>query len=1107
MGGVEVQLGGPRQRALLAYLVLLDGTAVDTSVLLADVWGSEHSDGADRSLATLLSRLRRLIEPLGWAIERRSGTCRLVASGRTSDVRRFIELVDQGALELTRGHHQAAVEPLEQAIGIWRGQPLAGLDAGYVDRERRRLIELLGVAEVGLVECLLRSGRPRDAVVRAERLVDDVELDEHRWALLVESYFRAGRPRDALNGFQRARRVLRDELGLDPGPELVALERLVIGATAESVVDADTDAPQASVEPSSVFVGRLDEIRTIRDAVGDPAPDRPVLIVVEGAGGSGKSRLIEEAVAGIADHVVRVECCPTARGSFGLLLRALGARVDVATLDVEGATGRDLRRLMDVDAPIDPDRFGLVVPRMLAAFDLLAEAAMSLGPVAVVVEDLQWADSMTLGALASWAAQPGARHGLRVVASVRRRHSDTVEDWLRDPRWAVTRIELGSLSPDESVALLELAGELPTWRIDEVVRIAGGHVLTLVEFGRLLAQMPDPAGAIPDELRGVLSVRLSSLDDTETAVLEVGSLLDEIDVSLIAEVLRTSVREVARSIDAAAGVGMLRRGEAGRYVFGHQLIAQHTRDTLGRALREAYHGELARALTARSHHVDAAQHALQADGALDRQDRFELLERGGRSATEVGELDTARTLLTEASVIAPSDDARRRVDVELGSVELALGDVDAGTARLAAVRTNALAVSDWATVIDALQRQSRSGLPVERVATDEMRAVLTEALAHLDPSDTQRRAYAVSARFHLDSPFGSRDSPDLAELDDLAQRDPDVTSIARVCAYRHEVDHGADPGSAAVEGQALRDACRRAGDRTSALIVELLRCSALLRAGATVDDDEFAAAQRDAEVLGWNDAAYSAAAITALHAIVSTPLQAAEHRVEVAAGLGLATGHPAATITGLFHMFAIRREQGRSAEYLGVMDGVVGRMEFIDALRAATLADAGDADGATSAVVDLAAVLSDRPFDVHDAATAAIVVQTCHRLGVELEPAVLEALDLAMRPLTGQMAVFGSVAMHLGPVDNYLGILAGVRGDAFSAAELHRAAVSRAETANQRLWIGWSQCHLAAALAALDPTDVEIARLVDAAQRHARWTGSRRLAAAAQLVGSGTGHR
>ena len=126
---------------------------------------------------------------------------------------------------------------------------------------------------------------------------------------------------------------------------------------------------------------------------------------------------------------------------------------------------------------------------------------------------------------------------------------------------------------------------------------------------------------------------------------------------------------------------------------------------------------------------------------------------------------------------------------------------------------------------------------------------------------------------------------------------------------------------------------------------------------------------------------------------------------------------------------------------------------------------------------------------------------------MQLEPATLDALDLSIRPLGGQMTVFGSTAMHLGPMDNHLGMIARMRGDLAAAVERHRLAVELAEAAGQRLWVGWSQTHLAEALMAVDERDVEIARLVDSALRHARWTGSRRLATAAQTVGDAAGGR
>jgi DNA-binding SARP family transcriptional activator/predicted ATPase len=224
-GGVT-RLSSAKQRAVLGYLALFAGRTVGVGALIDAVWGERPPETAHNALQVHVSGLRKLA---GISIERSDGGYRLAATLDDVDAHRFESSVAEGSAALRRGEVERALMLLRTALDLWRGQPFEGLDdAAYVDAARTALHNVRSAARRELVECLIDSGVAEEAIVEAERLVADTPYDEGAWVATMTAYYHAGRAADALGAFQRARRILAEDLGLDPGPELVALERAVL---------------------------------------------------------------------------------------------------------------------------------------------------------------------------------------------------------------------------------------------------------------------------------------------------------------------------------------------------------------------------------------------------------------------------------------------------------------------------------------------------------------------------------------------------------------------------------------------------------------------------------------------------------------------------------------------------------------------------------------------------------------------------------------------------------------------------------------------------------------------------------------------------------------
>ncbi|WP_182880888.1 BTAD domain-containing putative transcriptional regulator [Microbispora sp. H10949] len=241
--GEELDLGWARQQAVLAVLLLEMNRPVSVTALVDAVWGADPPRNARSTVQTYVSRLRRVVEP-GRASTARNAV--LVSSDAGYQVRGDPSELDVAIFErhLTaaedlraQGDLAAAAGKVDAALALWRGEPFGGLQGPRLEAERRRLQERHGFAGELRATIRVELGQNTAAIAELTRLIDEFPLRERLRGLLMLALYRAGRQADALTAFHDLRRLLAEELGIDPGPELRDLhERILRG-------DKELDGP------------------------------------------------------------------------------------------------------------------------------------------------------------------------------------------------------------------------------------------------------------------------------------------------------------------------------------------------------------------------------------------------------------------------------------------------------------------------------------------------------------------------------------------------------------------------------------------------------------------------------------------------------------------------------------------------------------------------------------------------------------------------------------------------------------------------------------------------------------------------------------------------
>jgi DNA-binding SARP family transcriptional activator/Fe2+ transport system protein FeoA len=1101
--GEPLDLGGRKQRAVLAMLLIEANRVVSTDRLIEALWDEAPPETAPKAVQVYVSQLRKVVGKE--RLETKAPGYRLRVEPDELDLGRFLELQSEAKFG--------------EALSLWRGGPLADFAYDRFARaEIERLVELRLACLEERTEQELARGRHAELVGELEALVREYPLRERLRAQLMVALYRSGRQAEALEVYQSARRMLVEELGIEPGRSLRDLHQAVLRQDAElESLSRGEVGGAGSEETAGAFVGREAELHELLAGLEEALAGHGRLIVLHGEPGIGKSRLAEELLVHARRRGARVLVgrCWEAGGApaywpWVQSLRAYIRDVEPSALDAElGGRAVELAQILPelrevlpaLPEPASSDSEGARFRLFDATAEFLRNASRAR-PLVVFLDDLHAADEPSL-LLLQFVARSLADSRLLVLGAYRdvdpvpgEHLTATLAELARER--GTRRLSLDGLAEEDVAEYVELtASEIaaPAF-VAALHEETEGNPLFVGEIVRLATVEGAPSASdgdvrlvIPETVREVIGRRLAHRSKECNRLLELGSVLGrEFTVASLARVGGVSVEAVLETLDEALAARLVSEvpRTTGRLRFAHVLI----RDTLYEAQTAARRARLhRRALEALeelygeepgAHLAELAHHAL-AGNDFDKGLRY-AWRAGDRASSLLAYEEAARLYETALEALRLARPADERTGCEL---LLSLGEAQARAGNAGAAKKAFLEAAELARRLGLARELARAAagyggrLAFGRAGDDDrLVPLLEEGLAVLTEEDVELRARLLArlAGALRDQP--SRERRDALSLEalELARRTGSTAALAHALDGRASAIVAPDTVAEFLAlGTELRQVAEQIGDRERVVSAHSHRLIAhLLLGDLGAAETELAASTRIAHELRQPVHLWRVGGERALLALASGRLDEAEQLVAQALAHGERADRAAAISVYRLQRYTLADLRGTVADLEPALVDLALAYPARPVFRCAVAhlyarlerrADAERAFGALSA--ERFAVV---PFDQEWLYALSLLAETCAYLRDTDAAAVLYEL---LSPYAALNAVDVGEGFA-GSVSRYLGVLA-TMGSRWNDAEVH---FEDALAMNERMaacpWLAHTQRDLAMMLVARDaPGDRE----------------------------------
>jgi DNA-binding SARP family transcriptional activator/tetratricopeptide (TPR) repeat protein len=1109
-GDRQLPLGGSRQRALLGLLLLHANEVVSSDRLVEELWG--EADGS-KALQVAVSRLRKVIgadtlvtRPPGYELRLEPGEL---------DLHRFEELV---AAARTADDPATASETLTEALALWRGPPLADLSfEPSLQTELARLEELRLAALEDRIEADLALGRHANAIGELEALTASHPLRERPRGQLMLALYRSGRQAESLEVYRDTRRVLVDELGIEPGRALKDLERAILAQDA----GLEPEEPEQERAISTPLVGRERELAELLPVIEGALSGSGAVILLGGEPGIGKSSLAEALAAHARNRRGRVLVGRSweaggapAYWPWVQALRSWLRESEPETVKSwVGRGGPELATILpelqelfpDLPKPSASDSGGSRF-RLFDSIASLLTSAASTQPLAIFLDDLHAADAPSV-LLLRYVAEELGRASVLVVGCYRDTEvGPELGTVLPDLARAATvrRVSLKGLSRSDTSRLLELTtGQVPPQELAGRVHAeTDGNPLFAGEVARLLASAGrfDEAGKlpVPEGVREAIDRRLQGMSGSCRQVLSLASVLGrEFELDPLERVSGLEQDDLFAALEeamAARVVGEVPDGGA-RLRFSHMLIRDAVYEGLPATRRLRLHREVGEALESLygkhpdAHLAELAHHYLLTGAAGAEKAVRYATAAGDRAASQLAYEEAARHYRSALQVLETVGPGDERTTCEL---LLSLGDVlhrsgNASEAKDALRRAADIAEREsWADQLARAALGFSGRFAWARASTDAALVPLLErALAAVGEGDSYARVRLLArlAAAKRDDPVREHRVGIAKEGVDIAERSGDPATLVYALEGYWVAVEGPDTADELLSvGERLIPLAGEIGDKEIVFAARDHRLNTLWsladRAAIDVELDTLGALAADMRQPAQQ---WSVGTDLTMLALMEGRFDDAERLIAETLDRGQEAENWNALVSQRIALFVLRRAQGR----LGELEETISRSvhEYPALLRfrcalAHLYAELGRERETLAALDHLLSVDLGREYlDAEWLFSMSLLPDPCALVGDEAGAGELYSLLLpyesryAEAPVEG---VFGSVARGLG-------VLATALGE-FDKAERHFAtALEIEERMRARPWLAHVQHDLAAMRLARGDGDEASELLADAA--------------------------